>query len=202
MKKVYLWEDPCWYQDEEGVCLLVEPDDIVQKIDLSFEHVYMFPELEPTEENEIFLNSLLPKLKECKDYYEIIDLPELTGITVEQAGDNEEAKHILCYFEESENIGYLDECESIPVYVYWDGSNWKEKWQDPSITETEIVYDETKEENLDEWDGNNWIYKRRFNHGRKYPIIEINGEKVKNKYLIIEWSQYQGSLPKGKIVEE
>ena len=204
MKKVLLWEDESRFQyEEKNLCLLINPEDIEQKIDLSNEKVYMFPELEPTEENEKMLESLLPQLNECEDYYEIQEIPELEGMAVELADDSETSKHILCYFSESKNIGYLDDCESVPVYGYHNGSNWKEIWfNDAFMTEYEVIYDNEQMANLDEWDGDNWSYKGRFNHGRKYPIIEIDGEKVVGKYLIEEWSQWQGSLPTGEIVEE
>lgn len=205
MKKMILWTGGPRFQEfpeNESEGILISPKNIAQKVDLSGESVFMFTCLEPTPGNEKMLNDILPQLIACKtDYYKITALEALAGITVECAGDSEEARDILCYFQESKNIASLAECPTVSVYDYHDGSNWEEIWfDDATMTETEIVYDNETEENLDQHDGSNWSFRGRFNHGRIYPVVEVDYKKVTDTYLLHTWSQYQGSLPSGEII--
>jgi len=198
VKKMVLWS----YADNrlEEKSLLIDPEELVNKIPLNDELAYLFPDLEVSEENQAMLESLL----EGVDYYEIEELLDEEGIKYEIAGDSEESKSMLVYFADSKVIVNLEDCEAYPVYEYWDGSNLREIWFDGNMidNETEIEYDDEYYEDLDEWDGSNWSYNGRFNHGRKYRILTIDGEHVEGKYLIHEWSQYQGSLDTGEIVDE
>jgi hypothetical protein len=186
---------------ENDTSYLIDMEDIVYKVDLSCETVYMFPSLEVNKENEEFLNKLLPKLIEANDYYELQDIPELEGVEIKVAGDSEEDRDILCYFTHSKNIGNLTDCETFKVYKYWDGSNYKEIYYDDELfTEYKLEINEDSKENLDTWDGNNHSFRGKFNHGALYKITEIDGVKEDNRYLLETWSQWQGSTSSGEIL--
>jgi len=196
MKKALLWEKP------ESDVVMVDSADVVKKIYLADEVVYKFATLDVNPENEALLDSLLSDLNSCEDTDEIEELLNSKGLKWELAKETEICRNILCFFRDSQSIGYLDDCETYYAFEYLDsGSNFKDYSLDEDMSETVVEYDDEHSENLDEWDGNNFNYIHQFDHARKYPIISIDGEKVEGKYLIEEWSQYQGSLPTGKIVD-
>ena len=57
-------------------------------------------------------------------------------------------------------------------------------------------------EELDTWNGSNYKFRSNFCHGRLYPVIELDGEPVTGKYLFVQWTDYQGNIPTGEIIDE
>ena len=184
-----------------GDSILVDDSELTAKINLYNERVYIFAGLAATAENAAMLNELLPELIECSDYDEVQELAREHDLEVESADDLESVKDVLCYFEESKSIGNLNACETCQAYEHMDrGSNytWHTIGEDSSTTE--VAYDDEHGQDLDEWDGSNWYYMHNFNHATKYPIISVDGSEVEEQFLVVEWSQYQGSYTTGKIV--
>lgn len=197
-----IWEDPAHHQGEPGTGYLLPEEKIDIKINFKEETVYLFPELAPTTENEAILEALLPALEEAGyNMDEIGEIFTAAGIEYELAGELEDSKNVLIYFANHHYFGNLADCEATPLYEYHDGSNWKEIWLEGDMSETIVVYNDQKTTSLDRWDGGNWYYHNSFNHGNIYQVIKIDGEAVEGKYLLEEWSQYQGSVPTGRIID-
>ena len=198
-----IWENPAHHQDEPGTGYLLPEEIIETKINFKEETVYIFPGLAPTAENEAILEALLPALEEAGyNMDEIGEVFDATEIKYELAGETEYPENILIYFANHHYFGNLQDCEAIPLYEYHDGSNWEEIWRWDDISETIVVYNDQKGASLDRWDGSNWYYRNNFNHASIYPVVEIDGEAVEGgKYLLKEWSQYQGSIPTGRIID-
>lgn len=94
--------------------------------------------------------------------------------------------------------------EGIKVYEYFDGSNLKEIINDSeySLPATELTV--TKDYvSLDEWDGHNLTTGGVGEHQEIHKVIEIDGETPDEPlYLINKWSQWQGEIPSGEVVDE
>lgn len=203
MKTALLWKQD--YRDEESA-IMIDSSDVTPKISLHNDTVYLFSGLEVTAENEAKLTALIAEFKADQDgeneYSDLQDFFTRQGIDYDFAGETESLRSILCYSTEDNSVGNLEDYETQKAHEYYDGSNFKLIWLDESITETVVEYDDEHSEDLDDLDENsNFYYIHKFEHGRKYPIISIDGEKVEGKYLVESWSQYQGSLLTGKIVD-
>lgn len=88
----------------------------------------------------------------------------------------------------------LNDYEYEYSYSYWDGSNWKRLWleeidEDLSFNEGDISWT-----SLDNWDGRNWSFGGNACHA------EVG--KWGEKYLIKDWSQYQGTHTYITILED
>lgn len=181
---------------------IIDTDAIKEVIDLTNEYVYMFPKLEVSSENKAILVSLLAELNECENEYEVEGLLKDKGIVWRCASDHEVPRNILCYFRKTtKDIDNLKDCESSLIYSWWDGHNWQEMRNDDGPS-TVVIYDNQNGESLDdEFDGSNWYYQSKHNHASKYPISSIDGELVEGQFLIVEYSQYEGSHESGEIVD-
>jgi len=94
--------------------------------------------------------------------------------------------------------------ETSDVYQYWDGSELRVIWAKIDVQHRiSITVDVKSVEDLDRWSWNfGWHYRFRFNHGRIYKIVSIDNELVDDKYLVLEFGEWEGALSWGKIVEE
>lgn len=200
MKTALLWKSD--YRNEDNA-IMIDSSEVSSKISLSNDTVYLFTGMDVNPENEVLLNSLVVEYKNSCDYGSFSDLLCEKEISYEFASDVESPRDILCYSVEDNSVGNLGDYETQKSYEYFDeGSNLKQLWLDESMTETIVEYDDEKGVDLDELDENtNWYYITKFNHAKKYPILAIDGEPETDKYLIEEWSQYQGSHTTGQIVD-
>ena len=97
----------------------------------------------------------------------------------------------------------ISEMETLPLYLYWDGSNWKHIWLPEPDAIVEVEEDEEDDEepvSLDKWDGRNYTYGGVGCHAEYYHIDRLNGEPVEDKFLLRYWSQWEGVQPSGAIV--
>ena len=182
--------------DEE---IMLDADDVEEKIFVGEETIYIFSKLVATEENETMLEELLEQYEEDDDdSYDFWDLVKSKGIEFRRAKEAEYPNDLLCYYEGAiQNLKHLD---TDKVFNYYDGHNSVNLWQEEA-SETVVEYDDDYE-NLDKWDGSNHCYGARNNHAIKYEILSIDGNAVDDQYLIMEWNDWIGTLPTGKIVDE
>ena len=203
MKKI-IWERP----EYQGGNVLLKPEDIKEKVDFSESRAYLFPGLEPTEENKKRLEKMLPELEACSQAYVRELLMEARGLEYTLADDCEEvpAADMLVYFTgdyDIPSICLMSNLISYQAYDYWDGSNWKEvRFDECYMDEIEVEYAEDRGEALDQWDGSNFYFRQKFQHGRLYPVKKIDGKEVTGKYLLHIWTQYQGDVDEGHIIDE
>lgn len=94
----------------------------------------------------------------------------------------------------------LDSSDVVYAYTYLDyNTNHKTISIDPALV-TEIVVEEDSY-SLDEWDGNNHTTGGTGMHQEVYKVVEIDGEdEHEPSFFIRKWSQWQGTLSKGKLV--
>lgn len=181
---------------------IVPAEDIVDLVDLSDQRVVLLPGL--SQEAAEKLMAQLRKdydLLTCETYeaVAVIDV-NCSDAKAVQAGPTETRRDVTCYHLDEEIVYNLLDCEGSSCYEYWDGGNWRKSWiEERDIDEVEV---EEAPESLDTWDGSNLCYRQRFVHGRLYRILTIDGEKPERSlWLLYEYSDYQGSVPWGRIVD-
>lgn len=102
----------------------------------------------------------------------------------------------LCYDANFEHEFFnLLIVDTIEMYEWYDGRNWKKEFIDTvidlTVTDTSI--------NLDEWDGRNMTTGGLGYHERVYKILEINDESQDDMYLVYNYTQWQGEHDTGKV---
>lgn len=184
-RKYILFEQP-------GRTLVLDPEDIVQKVDLSLENVYIL-HVSVEEAEKLLPPGLSPS--------EVEDILTEKGIDFRPAGDSVCINAGTLYFcGDGGGVADAEDCISVPVYQYWDGANWREIWLE-EVDLTEVVVEEDSSESLDRWDGQNWSFGGRFAHADLHKVVSIDGESVhEEKYLLTTWTQWQGDIPHGRIV--
>lgn len=121
------------------------------------------------------------------------------GIARGEYVDTEEGYYEVAYDHLGKEFLLISEMETEPVYIYWDGHNWKNIWlPDPDCT-VEVEEDE-EPFSLDRWDGSNLTCGGVGCHAEYYPICRIDGEPAEDLYLLRRWSQWEGVEPSGEIV--
>lgn len=96
-------------------------------------------------------------------------------------------------------FGNLAEFETVPVYRWYDGRNWKIEIADEDVTETRLVITDDYVD-LDEWDGRNHVTGGIGLHARVYRVLKLDGEEVADTFLVNEWSQWQGDHATGEVL--
>ncbi len=200
MKKAILWRfSPDDFEGEDQF-YIVDSDDVIEKVSLHNSTVYKFPKI--STEGELF--DVMPNILKFDDEYELQEVLNEAGIEWDIANESEPVEpDMVCLDFSNNGLFSLSDAISEKVYGYWDGHNWKERWIDEYI-ECEIVYNDSFEvaDNIDKWDGYNWYFERKFNHGKIYPVIEIDGEKVEGQYVLLEYTQYQGDIEVCRLIDE
>lgn len=140
-----------------------------------------------------------------KDIYEMEEFLESIGFEdseVSWAEDFPEIKEKLAFDCYEQDFFHLTDAETVKVYEWWDGSNWKTLVLDDSTSETDLVISESYVD-LDEWDGRNNVTGGIGEHQRLYKVIEIDGKNVQDKdiFLLNKWSQWEDSHETGEILE-
>lgn len=197
-KKAMIWLEDDINPELAGVYYIVPAEDVEEKIDLFNCYCYKFP----TVKNEVELLKLIPGIKDFDDKYDLEAYMNENNIEYEMTCDAEIPDDVVCYDYHLKEIFNLNDCDTTLVYEYWDGRNFKEIWFNENISPTEIVYG-GEPIDIDQWDGNNFYFKHKFNHGIVYKLIEFDGEKADdNEYILYEYTQYQGNIPTMTFITE
>ena len=112
--------------------------------------------------------------------------------------DDSQGYYEVVYDHLGKDFRLISEMETLPLYLYWDGSNWKHIWLPEPDSVIEVDVEEMA--SLDTWDGNNCTYGGVGCHAEYYKIFRIDGEPVEDKYLLRHWSQWEGVEPSGEII--
>lgn len=132
--------------------------------------------------------------------YDIDDI-DTGGCAQGEYVDDSHGYYEVAYDHLGKDFLLISEMDTEPVYIYWDGSNWKCIWLPKPDAIVEVEEDEDEGSySLDTWDGNNYTYGGVGCHAEYYPICRIDGEPAEDKYLLRYWSQWEGSEPSGEIV--
>ena len=131
--------------------------------------------------------------------YEIDDI-DTGGCAQGEWVEDSQGYYEVAYDHLGKDFRLISDMETEPVYIYWDGSNWKCVWLPEPDAIIEVEEGEEEPYSLDTWDGNNYTYGGVGCHAEYYHIDRLDGEPVGDKYLLRYWSQWQGAQPSGKIV--
>lgn len=107
----------------------------------------------------------------------------------------------LVFDVENQEFFYTDDGLNVSYFEWWDGHNW----QRVIDHELEVEYRvslllNNNSVSLDEWDGSNFQTGGVGYHERVYRILEIDGEKVEDQFLLEKTSQWQGEHATGEIL--
>lgn len=201
MKKV-LWK---WDWEEEMI--LLDPEDIKERI--------LFGE-EPSLvqfNGPINLDELNAKCKafveennigswighdELEEFFQTVTLHPAKITGVDFYGNPDEYKFSIIYDPNNGEFHLGSEWDTIKVFEYWDGHNFVTKTDEETI---EYVVEVSEEKiDLDEWNGRNFETGGLGLHQYIQKVIEVDGKKEEDKYLLVKWSQWQGSLPSAEIM--
>lgn len=202
-KKRVIWK---LKQDEYG--LLLDPDEIEEKAMPGYYGCLVFHDIPGDSPVVEAMNEKLQTLVGTEEWKEA-DRYERDQMVIALTGSqNAESYYIdeewpeygnILAYDWDEGVFYaLDMGDSYQCYTYWDGHNWQRIYFDCGDyldTMTEYEVDLLESYDLDEWDGSNWKFRERFNHGTLWKAL-IDGEPG---YILEEQSQYQGSLPQARI---
>lgn len=105
------------------------------------------------------------------------------------------------FFPQDFSFCKMSELETNKIYEYWDGSNWRILCLESYETAEEVVVSED-EVCLDRWDGSNFYTESKFSHQYVSKVLEIDGEKADDLYLLIEISDCQADIPVATILDK
>ena len=193
MKNFQIWEFDFNQQSDRGGMLIPEKE-ISQMVDLTNMSVCSITDLAVAE-----INDLNQKLKGWNPLSDEEDLREfLTDEgykfgSIDFLNNSESPEEIVCFDFENKSFDDLSLFETYPWYQWHNGSNYKEEWAGESVTVTKVAVEDEKYLDLDEHDGNDWCTGGvKFYHETVYKVIELDGSKVDNMYMLCQWSQWQG----------
>lgn len=116
--------------------------------------------------------------------------------------DFEEYKNCIIWDKYFHQFGNIMDFETVKTYEHLNSqTNWEtiifdENWD----IEIELEVDENSKQSLDIWDGHNFHTGGFPNHEYFYKILEKDGEKVEDEFLLVHYDQYQGSFVTGEIM--
>ena len=203
MKKV-IWEN-------DVKSILIEPEEIEEKICMLNEDYIIAEGLtsEDVDEKELTKNFLEWKEKKEEldiDEYSIEEFMKTQGFNVDvrYCYDFEEYKDCILWDKYNNEFGNILDfetvktCEHLNSQTNWETIMLDENWD----TEIELEVDEDSKQSLDLWDGHNFQTGGFPNHQYFYKILEKDGEKVEDEFLLVCYDQYQGSLVAGIILDK
>jgi len=194
MKNFEIWESEFKQNPDRGG-LLIPSHEISQMVDLSNISICSISDLAVTKIK--YLNEKL------KDWNPLSNEEDLRKFLTEEGykfgsidllNNTESPEEIVCFDFHNKSFDDLNLFETTPWYQWHDGSNHKEEWAGENITVTKVSVEDTKYLDLDEYDGNgNWCTGgNKFYHETVYKVVEMDGGKVDDMYMLCQWSQYQG----------
>jgi len=203
MKNFQIWESDFNQQSDRGGMLIPE-SEISQMVDLSNISICSIADLSVTE-----IDKLNEKLKLWNPLHDEEDLrmfladEGFTFGSIDFLSDSVSPQEIVCFDFHNKSFDDLNLFETTSWYQWSDGSNLKEEWAGEDAVIVKVSVEDEKYLNLDEWDGNDWCTGgKKFYHETVYKVIELDGSKVNNMYLLCEWSQWQGDHETAKILTQ
>jgi len=191
---------------EDGL-LVVDPDDLTQKVSFYETEAYLFS----ADADMGLIRKALVEYKERKEdeslsFDEVLDE---YGIPYKVAGEAEDYNPdlVICFPDDDDLKWAVCRMSDLvlgvsDVFQYWDGSNWNEIWAESDAGKrTKVVIDEDTKETLDKWVGREWHYRRPFTHGYLYKVISIDEQQVDDKWLLVETADWAGALDWGELVD-
>jgi len=195
MKDFEIWESD-FNQNSNRGGMLIPSHEISQMIDLANISICSIADLSVVE-----IDKLNEKLKLWNPLHDEEDLrifladEGFTFGSINLLNNSESPEEIVCFDFHNKSFDDLNLFETTPWYQWHDGSNYKEEWAGENITVTKVSVPDEKYLDLDEYDGNgNWCTGgNKFYHETVYKVVEMDGSKVDDMYMLCQYSDYQGS---------
>lgn len=200
MKTLHIWGDY-----PEGI--LINADEIESRIDCGGDGVLLVEGVTDAQKSALYkvFDEAYDKgrrLHNADDLEEFLGECRVKGAEIGWSNSYEDVRNVLAFDIVNQNFFNLADGLEVYVFEYWDGSNRHTVALTENLTETELEVSDSYV-SLDEWDGRNSVTGGMGRHQRVYRILTEDKEKPEEpKYLIEAWSQWQGDLPTGRIVEE
>lgn len=133
------------------------------------------------------------KCHEDGNYIQDDEFLDLEGIQYEAHSDDwyiPDGRIVLCDHEFCNE----DDWDTYKVYSWWDGHNFVDKYPPEEYgTVEEIEFDTDDEQDLDEWNGNDWTSG---SIGRHHSVVKLED----GKYLMICRSQWESEHTTAQIM--
>lgn len=204
-QNVVLWEK--W---ESGQYYLIDSNEIEEQIYIG-DGSFLVTDLntEPSKIDLDKLNKLLEDYKESHEEFDDWDTDHIEQF-LEYAGYSsacvgsaprylEVGTDALLYNTETNEFDRSSSYVVVELYSWYNGSNYELIEKNDNTIEYKLLITNDFV-NLDEFDGNNFVTGGTGEHQRIYKIIEKDGEKTDDEYLLEYWSQWQGKHAIGKIL--
>jgi hypothetical protein len=185
---------------------VINPKDLESEINLGNGHL-VINGIDVNGINTELLNKHLVEYGEVKEEFDHNTTEDMEqffnqlgyyDVEIRYSDDTLPADDVLMYDTHNNEFYNLKYGYEIELYRWMKGTNVEVIYGE-EIIETSLVISE-KSVNLDEWDGNNYSTGSKFEHEEVHKIFEINGKKVENQFLLVHWSQWQGTHPEGRIM--
>ena len=203
MKKFQIWENTELREATEDTRggILIPENEIVQSAILSGGTYYLIPGLSLDATDSLTKALADYNLADESDLREFLAEQGVKFDSIDIASDIETIRSIVCYDTQERNFSDLADFYSESTYQWLRESNWKTEFCGDEITVTEVTIEDDTCQNLDEWDGSNWkTGGNNFYHEDVFRVLELDGEKVENTYLLREYSQYNTDHQTAKIM--
>jgi len=145
------------------------------------------------------------KINDITEMEEFITEQEIEFSSIEWLSDLPVHQELLYFDTQNQQFDDLLLCDYVSAYDWWNGSNHKTDTAHDSITVTIIDTEDNPIMDLDKWDHkcNGFCTGRQqFYHEVVYKVINLDGEKVEDTYLLRCSSQWQDSHPQGVILSK
>lgn len=211
MRKLLIWS----VDEGEMVNYLIDPNEVEERANfIDDDHHFAIEGLPKnlTDDEIEVIKKLLKDYEKNEDTLDVYTIEELLteklnyNVNVNYVEDYPEFNNNLMVYFKGDHLspnGLFELSEShfdtVKVYSYWDGSNWKEIINDGmEVVETELVVTDDFV-SLDEWDGRNWV-TTRYEHHDVHKVISINDEKIEDEFLLVKRSKFEREHTLGYVV--
>jgi len=203
MKQFQIWENTSKNPDVKGI--LIPTDKIYKVVDMCNLSCLVINGVDVIVVDD--LNRAIANY-----VYKIDDVTEMEEFLVEQGIEftnvewmpNYPQHQELLYFDTgNQQFDDLSLCDYTFAYEWWNGSNHKTETVYDDITVTNVDTEDNVHLDLDEWDQKSSSFCTggvQFYHEIVYKIVNLDGEKVDNMFLVEGNSQWQGSHPEGVVI--
>jgi len=151
------------------------------------------------------IKKLDEQINDITEMEEFLTEQEIEFSSVEWLPDLPVHQKLLYFDTHNQQFDDLLLCDYISAYDWWNGNNHKNESAHDSITVTIVDTEDDPYLDLDKWDHKCNGYctgGQQFYHEVVYKVINLNGEKVRDAYLLRCSSQWQGSHPQGVVLNK
>lgn len=191
-----IMEKLLWIVEGQGN-FLISPEDVRKRIFLGDWSLI----IEGVDTDSLDVDALNQEFQgsaeELEDFFESKGMDD---INIVPSNWYMEVGETLIYDTNASEFYLAKDGQEVEVYEWWDGSNKKFVINDgESITTHHLIltYDYVS---LDEWNGSDYNTNGVGHHQYVYKVLTLDGEPIRDLYLIVLQSQWQGEQDQGKLL--